>query len=346
MSEEKIRESTPVNLIIPLIFGLLAAVCGLATAFAPWALMLTLGLGSAFFALSSLFDPFRIIEKLVPVVFFIAALLLTDSLTAAVFLLGVFFPAGIALSRVLEKRKGFNSGTATQFLVLCIYLMVLFAALLLEYGEGFDPESVFAPFRENLKAFFSEVYALIPKDGLTSLSPYIEDFPYTERNFVYILYKIITTMLPAYILLNLLGASALSYWTVKSIVYSKYRRDGIPEELKFFGGFDTFRASKAAGAAYTIIALFAIFSMSGAELMALSTFRILLSAVFCYEAVSLAVFALKMHNVPKAARLLAGALLTGMCFFVPVAQTVLALIGLADCFYNLRRFINPSAYAV
>ena len=346
MNQQQTQALTVKNLIPSAVFGLLALTCAVITAFCPPLILVTLALGSAFFAMTKLLDPYGIGEKLVPVVFFIATLLLTKSLALAVLLLGVFFPGGIALANSVRKEKTFNEGVARLFLVLCIYLLIIFGVVLIEYGTDFDPKSIFRPLEDLLKSLLSEVYPFIQKEAALSLNPYLIELPYTEENFVYAFYRVITETLPAYMGLILLAASSIAYWTVKTVIYSRYKKQSVPEQLKFFGSFDTVRVSRAAGIIYILLSFMIMLATSSFELVVITTFKTLLAAALCYDTVSVAAFALKMYNVPKPVRIFISIILFGIAACSSVAVAVFSLVGLMDCFYNIRRFINPAGYVV
>jgi uncharacterized protein YybS (DUF2232 family) len=127
----------------------------------------------------------------------------------------------------------------------------------------------------------------------------------------------------------------------KSILRRKRNVD--PESVKFFSSFDLFRVSPAGGAVYLVASILGFLVTTSNAVVIVGTVDTVMNAVFCYGGASVIGFFMKMHGVSNGVRGFVYFLLVALCLFVPGPSSILSLIGLFDCFWNVRRFIRPSA---
>jgi hypothetical protein len=278
------------------------------------------------------YDESRIYEKILPILFFVAMLIFSGSLTIATAALGVFFPGGIVVSRILAKQKRPTAGMASLFAVFAAYVAVILFVMLIEYGIDLDPESITEPITNEIKLALGDVYSLLQG------SPFVAGL--TQANFVYTFYITILCSLPTMMGLLILATSALCYWTTKAIICKKERAD--LEKTQFFGSFDLIRISHMGGVIYTLSSLMATFSSTTNEAIIFGTVTSIMSVVLCYAGASLIAFIMKMKGATPIFRYFIYALIFILCFNSTV-RSLLSLIGLIDCFWHLRRFVPPSA---
>ncbi len=324
---------TPKVIMYPMMWGLFAVLMSVATVVFPFAAVVTVAFGSLSFALMKLYAPSVAYERLLPVIFTVASLLITDSLTLTALLLGTFLPGGYMMAWIIGSRKKFSYAVSSQFLVYAIYTVVVFLIAWGELGD-FDLDNLMGPFATTLKDMFGQVY-----DVIVTL-PY-EGFNITRDNFIYDFYRTTISLIPSFAAISYLATGALSYWMAKSVLRRKRNLD--PESVKFFSNFDLFRVSPVGGGVYVIVSILALLVTSSNGTVIIGTIDTVMNAVFCYGGASLIGFFMKMHGIGRGVRGFVYFMLIVVCLLVPTVSSILSLIGLFDCFWNLRRFIRPSA---
>lgn len=324
---------TPKAVMYPMMWGFFAILMAVATVIFPFAAVVTVAFGSLSFALMKLYAPSVAYERLLPIIFTVASLLVTDSLTLTAFLLGVFLPGGYMMAWVIGARKKFSNAVSSQFLVYAIYTVVVFLIALGEISD-FDLDNLIKPFAATVKDMFGQMY-----DVIVTL-PY-EGFTVTRDNFIYDFYKTTISLIPSFAAIFYLATGTLSYWMAKSVLRRKRNLD--PESVKFFSNFDLFRVSPVGGGVYVIVSILALIVTTTKAAVIIATVDTVMNVVFCYGGASVIGFFMKMRGIGRGVRGFVYFMLIIVCLFVPGPSSILSLIGLFDCFWNLRRFIRPSA---
>lgn len=322
-------------LLRPSLWAILAILMGVMTAIVPSLITFTVAFGSLFFALMRVYDPTRgLYEKILPVLFALVAIFVTDSITVTAILLGVFCPGGYILSWAIGSKKNLNSAVAAQVLVYLLYTVVVFVILLGEYGN-FDLDNIIEPFAATLKDTYGQVYDIM------AATPYASVISVTKNNFVYDMYMSSLEIIPSLVILSLLLTSTVSYWTAKSILRKQKSIDR--KDIEFFGSFDTFHVSKVGGIMYVLLSLIALFVSTHEGIIIVSTLNTALTMIFCYEGLSFIAYVMKLHGASKLVRVIAYAVVFILCILPFGLSSILSILGLMDCLWHLRRFIRPSA---
>lgn len=321
------------------LFPVLAIACMLAACFFPLLYLPLLTVGSLCFAVAIIQTNSAVIP-LIAVFAFIGMLVFTGSIAQALFSVMTFVPIGAALGTTYRRKSDIGGALLISLLLTGFLTLLIFCAYIMEVSPTFSVQDALTPFRENLTGITNEIYNnVVLNANLFDANTLRAVLAGGRESFADSVFTALIYQMPIILSVAVMAITFIDYYWLKWLL----RRLGA--DTAFMTSFDKIRISKAGAAVYALaLLLYLMLSMSSPGSSAatvLYVFADVLGVALSVCGLSVADYLLRRRTRLKNAvrRLLIAALLIAG-IFLPLLFNILALAGMIDAYYDLRRKID------
>lgn len=258
-------------------------------------------------------------------VIFGSALFITGSVTVSFLILLTFLPIGVALGIAMMKKLNLNGTVALSISVSIIFVLIIIFFFVFEYSTKFSLEEAFAPIGASLKSVIAQSYDILV-GGMNNT-----DIIAGRDTFIEGSYQQLILSIPYYITAVLLFIIILSYWLLKFLL------KGLSINVSHMGAFTTLTISRTGAVIYFICTLLSIFMSTGVESIVVYNFTSIMTLIFAYAGLSLIAYILNMKSISKIVRIIIYIAIIVICIIPFGFSGLVALVGIADSYYHIRK---------